>query len=325
MIRIESVIDFKYGIPCKKEVLGKEFSITIGTNKGVLAFPNIPDNFLDEFDIDKNRLSNLDLIQPKNSDIQLPCVKEATWGKFSDNLGNSCVKQCGIWIPCSYENYKDVANGIGNLTEEYIRKFTLFLELLSKEALDEKIYNNIEVESSYQFWIWGQDRYLKSAENTTINVNVHCLSDDCFFSHNLVSEAIELTNEMKEPNYSRVLLRDAMVHRNNHDFRRAILDAATAIEIAFTNKIINEFNNRGIGNDDFSDSILRKFHSLNGRIELLSSLGIKLPISQKVYKDFLSNIRNRAIHAGYESNRAEASKVIDAASETVLRFCDITE
>lgn len=324
MIRIESVIDFKYGIPCKMEVLGKEFSITIGSNNGVLAFPNIPDNFLDEFDIDKNRLSNLDLIQPKNSDIQLPCVKDATWGRFSNNFGNSLVKQCSIWFPCSYENYKDVANGIGKLTEEYIGKFTLFLELLSKEALDEKIYNSVEVKSNHQFWIWGQDRYLKSAENAMFNVVVHGLSEDCFFSHNLVSEAIELTNEMKEPNYSRVLLRDAMVHRNNHDFRRAILDAATAIEIAFTNKIINEFNNRGIGNDDFTNSILRKFHSLNGRIELLSSLGIKLSISQNVYNE-LSNIRNRAIHAGYGSNREEASKVIDAASETVIKFCDITE
>lgn len=325
MLRIESVIEFKYGIPCKKEVLSKEFLITIGTNNGILAFPNIPDNYLDEFDLDKNRGSNLDLVHPTNSDLKLPCVKEATWGKFSDNLGNSRVKQCDIWIPCSYENYKDVANGIGKLTEEYISKFILFLELLSQRVLCKNIYNDLEVKFSHQFWIWEKDRYLKDAENATIHIIAHSLSKDNFFSHKLISEAIELTNEMKEPNYSRVLLRDAIAHRNNHDFRRAILDATTAIEIAFTNRIIKEFNNRGIGNDNFSDSILRKFHSLNGRIELLLSLDIKLPISQKVYKDFLSNIRNRAIHAGYKSNREEASKVIDAASETVLKFCDIIE
>lgn len=325
MARIETVVEFKHGIPCKKEVLGLEYSVKIGSNNGIIAFPNIPLNYLDEFNFDKGRASNLELVHPTNSDLKLFSVKDAEWGKFYDNTGNSIVKHCSIWFPCSYEKHEEVAIGLGKLTENYINRLILFIEILTQHALGKKTYNTIEVESMIQYWILGNDKCFKNAENISISVHVHHLPQEVFLSKKLINQAIEYTNKEKKPNYSLVLLRDAISHQNDQDFRRTILDATTAIEIAFTNRIIKEFIKQGIEESDFRNSILKKFHSLSGRVELLESLKIKLPIPKKTYKEFLSNIRNRAIHAGYNPSKEETSKVISLTIDTLNSFCEIVE
>ncbi len=46
--RIETTIKFPNGIPCKKAVLGSEFEIIIVDLKGILAFPRLPENYIDE-------------------------------------------------------------------------------------------------------------------------------------------------------------------------------------------------------------------------------------------------------------------------------------
>jgi hypothetical protein len=252
-------------------------------------------------------------------------VKDAEWGKFYDNTGNSIVKRCSIWFPCSYEKHGAIANGLGKLTENYINRLILFIEILTQNALGKKTYNTIEVESMIQYWILGNDKCFKNAENISISVLVHHLPKEVFLSNKLFNQAIEYTNKEKKPNYSLVLLRDAISHQNDQDFRRAILDATTAIEIAFTNRIIKEFIKQGIEESDFSKSILRKFHSLSGRVELLESLKIKLPIPKKTFKEFLSNIRNRAIHAGYNPSKEETSKVISLTIDTLKAFSEIVE
>lgn len=314
MARIEAIIEFEHGIPCKKDVLGTEFPIVIGDNTGTIAFPNMPENF-------NRELTEIDLRPPKNSKLcETPYDYDKEWGNIVDSQGGSYVKKCIIWFPCSEENYKDVSLGINEKTNNYINQFTLFVEVLARIAIDENSCKGLEIIVNNKYYYFDENQYVCSAENIAIDLVMTVNPDSDFVSKQIIKQAIEQTNSNHKISDDHLFLRDSIFHRNRHEFRRAILDAATAVEIVLTKRIIDEFNTMDGLSSGFISSVLKKFHSLSGRVELMQSLNIELPLKKSVYLNILSTIRNRAIHAGYQSNLNEVNKVIEIATKTIDKF-----
>ncbi|OFX43581.1 MAG: hypothetical protein A2046_01510 [Bacteroidetes bacterium GWA2_30_7] len=317
--RIETIFELPNDIPCKKEVLGMEFQIEIGSHKGILAFPNIPRDF-------KKRLSNdgitdNKLICPTNSEIQIPHNENVHWGYFFDSNGNASVKKCSIWFPCNLDEYNEIGSKLSKITSKYIDKFILFLEILSKNTFDNKAGLNIDVEHLTGYWLFDKTGSMINAHNNEINISVTFHSDEFCISKNLIEKALYFSNMGFEPSLQYKLFRDSIFHKNNDDFRRAIIDASTAIEIVLTERIKEEYIKRKINDTNFIKSKLEKHHSLSGRIELITMLNINLPRPKSDYKETLSRIRNKSIHAGYKPSLNEVKTVIEIANDTLQFYC----
>lgn len=321
MKRIETTIEFPYGIPCKKDVLGTEYSIIIGSHQGTFAFPNVSDDF-------KNKQANVmpannKLLQPKGADKELYLDKVDDWGSFSDGNGNSMVKKCRIWFPCDYSEQKQLTMDLNKAVSAYFDKFILFLEIISKNAFDKNTALGNGIHNKTHYWLWERDGKMVSAENPTITLSSVILSDDIYVSKAFIEESLSYTNKNLEPNITHRLLRDSIYHKNNKDFRRAILDAATAVEITLTERIEKEFIAKNINDKNLISSLLIKYRSLRGRIDLTIVLNIKLPRPKNEYLDILSHARNKSIHEGYSSNFDEATKVIEIAFDTLSCYSAI--
>ncbi len=314
MTRIETIIEFEYGIPCKKDVLGAEFPIMIGELRGTIAFPNLPENF-------NRELKEVDLRPPKNSKLCKTLYDyDKEWGRITDSQGNSYVKKCMIWFPCTAENYKDISLGINEKTNNYIDQFILFVEVLARIAIDENSCKGLYITGGSDYLYIDEYLKISSADITPYAIVVTINPDSDFVPEQIIRQAIEHTNSNHKICDDHLFLRDSIFHKNRYEFRRAILDATTAIEIALTKRILVEFKHMNVLPDGLINSVLKKFHSLRGRIELMQSLDIELPLKKSDYLDFLSNVRNRAIHAGYQSNLDEVKKVIVIATRTIDQF-----
>jgi hypothetical protein len=312
MTRIETTVEFPHGIPCKNDVLGTEHTILIDSHEGIVSFPNIPSNYKESLPIRKR------LIQPNNGNMEVAFYKTLDWGNYSDS-GLSCMKRCIIWFPCNSVDYKKMGDEIGKNISGYFENFILFLEIYLKKAFDSYPTCGSSAENLTRYWLWEKDGKMMDARNPTISFSVNLVSEEFFASKDIIKEALSYSNKGFEPNLTYKLLRDSIFHKNRKDFRRAILDSSTAIEIALTERIKDELSTRNINDENLTDSFLKKYHSLRGRIELLKTLNVKLPRSKKDYDEF-SNMRNRSIHAGYISNHSEAEKAVELAIDTLNTF-----
>lgn len=321
--RIETTIEFPDGFSCKRDALGQEYEIIIGKHKGVLAFPNIPDDYLERIKSDGDIIKEMNLTSPNNSDIKLQNGEKIDWGFFFVSDGTSYIKHCSIWFPCTYRKYKKVGEDVAKKTKEYIDKFILFLEIISENAFNAKSGIDLIVTSDKQYWTWNSKNKIIPVTNVNINVDVSII--DNFVTKNMIEEALNYCNNKYEPNTSYCLLRDSIYHSHKKDFRRAIIDSTTAIEIALTRKIKKELQRKKINDNIVIDALLEKYNALGGRYKLARKMKIELPRSQNDYLEVVGKARNKAVHAGYVSNISEVRNVIEITSETLKSLCEFYE
>lgn len=324
--RIQSTVIMPNGLPCKKEVLGCEFNIKVDELNGILAFPRLPNDYREI--LRKEGFSETKLLRPQNANIEL-CYNDIQWGNFSNSQGNSNVDCLAIWFPCNFNECEQIANKLSDKINPYIDKFILFLEIISGNAFSRKTGNSIHIETkelNHIQFLYLNEKNIRdfSPKEIDIKLDVIFNSNENFINHDTVLNAIKLTNNGYNHNLAHILLRDSIYYRVNNENRKAILDASTAIEIALTRRIKSEFQVKNIS-EKLQESLLKKYHSISGRIELFQSLEIDLPCKIEEYKTFLAKIRNKAIHAGHTPSTEEARRVIEVAKMTVNEFCEVYE
>jgi len=110
------------------------------------------------------------------------------------------------------------------------------------------------------------------------------------------------------------LVLEAYRARRNADYRKAIIEAATALEICLTNRISEEFRKKSIS---FGAGLLEKLRTLGGRFDLLRLLEIPLP--DKDYTRLIVKPRNCVVHRADFPSKPLANQVI-AELEDLLRL-----
>ena len=320
MTRFESIISFPYGIPCKFDIFGSEFQIEVNGVIGTIAFPCLPTDFIEKIS-NPNYRNNL--IKPLNADPQIvKFLNHYEWGIYRDKNGNGNVNSISLWFDCEYSNCNETVALVQDRLFKYIDKFLLFLETLTFSNFNEFTCGLLKFDRFTQFWMWNDSKILVQAGTAGIKIIVPDFSKHVFISKNIVDEAIKYANFNYEISLPFKLIRDAIEHKNNKNYRRAILDSSTAIEISLTKRIEEELKIKNIIDPKLNSILLKKFHSLGGRIELIEALNIELPRPKKDYLDFISKLRNKAIHSGYLSNDDEVQKFIEIAQEIVIKFSE---
>jgi len=322
-MRIETTIEFPHGIPCKKEILGLEYPIEIASFQGTISFPNLPIDW--EERMKPNAISDYNLTMPTNADMQLSYDQNVDWGYFSSSDGDSCIKKCRIWFLCDSDKARDIGNILSDSTAKYFDRLVLFLECLTNNTFDENTCHGITFDERIHFLFLNENGNVQKADQNCFRLFLKTTPKETYISKELMIEAITYTNKGFELNLCYKLLRDAIFHKNKNDYRRSILDASTATELALTKIIESTLKSTYLDKKNFTESLLKKYHSLSGRIELSIALNIKLPHHKNDYSTSLSTIRNRAIHAGYMPTLSETNTVIEIARHTVNEFCNIHE
>jgi hypothetical protein len=106
------------------------------------------------------------------------------------------------------------------------------------------------------------------------------------------------------------------------DFRRSVIDSATATEVAMAGKVSKTLTKQGIS-DDAVSKIIVKANGLVGLFDLLVSVGHSLPVSKTQLTEKLAKVRNHTAHAGHTPSRNEASQAYSCARKIVVALCPL--
>jgi len=97
------------------------------------------------------------------------------------------------------------------------------------------------------------------------------------------------------------------------NYRKSILDSATALEVCFSYLITQLLPS----DEDLNKYVSSKHNSLRLKRELLKVLKVSLPVKEKEFTDGLDQVRNRVIHGGHNPTGKEASTAYKIAEETL--------
>ncbi|WP_228002459.1 HEPN domain-containing protein [Nocardia australiensis] len=127
--------------------------------------------------------------------------------------------------------------------------------------------------------------------------------------------ALDLAARGTQPDAEWLFMRDARSLLNAGEYRRAVIDACTAAELAVTSLIDRKFDDDGISKAERK----REFDSHHG-LSKLTQLHKKRRASGKLPKRVVEEVgapRNKAAHKGACLSRAEADTAIGTAAEVV--------
>lgn len=130
-----------------------------------------------------------------------------------------------------------------------------------------------------------------------------------------LKEASHLTSQCLPPRFEYRLLLEAYGARKNEDYRKAIIEAANALETCLTVRIMEEFDTLRV---PFGEQLLQKFRMLGGRFELVRLLGISLP--EKDYESLVIKPRNDVVHRAAFPDKALAIQVIAEVEHLLRQF-----
>ncbi|MGP3985090.1 hypothetical protein [Streptomyces sp. KR80] len=94
------------------------------------------------------------------------------------------------------------------------------------------------------------------------------------------------------------LLLDAQAARMDGDFRRAVIDSATAAEVAIASAISDHLRSKKL-TDAFIENLIKRAGGIIGLVDLYVGLGHALGVSKNKLMPELSEVRNNAAHRGW--------------------------
>lgn len=169
-----------------------------------------------------------------------------------------------------------------------------------------------ETGASLQMWWMDEDTYRQQAIVMPSAWTAELpRRTDPELTATLLQRCLDAAANGSEPPLEWQLLRDARNLRRHGDYRRAVIDAGTAAELAMTRTIDGEL----VGTrPEVADALMAKYQTLNGRSQLLKKMGGSVPPS---FQQTLSEPRNRAAHQGNPPSYTETVAAITIATEVV--------
>jgi hypothetical protein len=306
---LEGYIEFENEIPVAKECLGKEYPIIIAGVKGLLVTPMI----FQEFD----KTKSTSLLSPNKGNVKYG--NHFDWGSISSwPKGDSAIRACIILFHNVDEKfYEETGNKIALELHKWrnllIDNISLMLEKDFRGTKRSKTYKSYGIG---EFRLFRKNREGEKSfipeEFKGIKINVS-LDGVLGFSLDGFQELLNATSDSKTPLLPFYFLFDAERAKFEKNYRKSVLDSATAVEICLSflvSKLLPI-------NEDLNKYVIAKHYSLRLKRDLLKVLKVSLPVKEKEYIDNLDSIRNKVIHAGHIPSAKEASNAYKIAKETL--------
>lgn len=203
--------------------------------------------------------------------------------------GSSNVERAFLTFELPEDKFKDGTQEI--YQSNWMELFSEYHEILVKcgcrSVYAEKIPN-----SGLKLYNWDSGRKGLIQRGHTPIVNIVLANDDGI-DFDMLRRLCDYASNSVPPSLPYRMLIQSYKAIARGDNRKAVVEAASALEIALTQRIELEFDALKIS---FGKKIMEKYRMLNGLFELARLLNISLP--EKDYKSNIIEPRNAIVHKG---------------------------
>ena len=315
---IYGVIEFRIPLRCSPEILGLETNFMVEGRPGRLIFPSLP-NWSSNPD---NPFDAIQLVAPECAKHWRAGDKLVYWGRpmqYPSGISDM-HKALVVFEGNSSEDTFDVGNTLRRTLPKWIEIFSTYVEIYTKQVLTEQKIDysghdlvdiryfdtNNRLSQAYDDFSYLSDRNFSTYKF-------------CPLSTEHLKSIMELSSSAKAPPLEYRILLEAYRAISYGDYRKAVIEAASAVEIALTNSIRDEFSKQGI---NFGDALLKKYRTLGGRFELMKILRIE--VANNDYKALLIEPRNQVVHRGKTPDPDTTEKVVFFSEELLTRYSPLS-
>jgi len=307
------IVKFSPALCCAANALGCSVDVSVGGIKGTLTLPSLPD-----WGIKEDDPLHMPLLGPGQARSWKQGEDLIFWGKpHSYPDGESVVEQALFQFQLEPENFESGAERIYNGFGPWLDLFEKYVILISTQGRCSRVA--LKNPRANQIHLLHHEESKPGFKHITypqsIAVNIATGGD---LQRQQFEEISRMSSELLPPRLEYLLLLEAYTARRNEDYRKAIIEAANALEVSLTNRIAEEFRIQGVS---FGEKLLKKFRMLGGRFELARLLSIPLP--PKDYETLVIGPRNDVVHkAGFPDEKI-VHQVITEVEEVLRLFSPI--
>lgn len=305
---IEAFLFFKNDLPFLADCLGKVVPFTINGTKAIFCTPQFPSKPTNNSKISTN------LSRPLNCQYK---ASNVFWGQVMNTTTGECrVRSCFIKMNSIVPN--QTSTGLLEEIDSWYLRFLDNLTVLS--GYNVRGIRKAETLSPIgfdRFELFLNGKHFSDYANQDITINSayadsnHKRHKQYGISYENLKKAIEVTSQNKKPVIEWYFVMDSLESFQLKNYRKAILDAATAVEIALHGVIEKNIQ----GGEKFKKEILQNYNSLSKKRSLCKALAINLPSYD--YQHQFEKLRNQAIHAGRLPTKEEAEQALKIAVGTL--------
>jgi hypothetical protein len=308
------IIEFSTALLCSADALGQSVNITIRGNSGILTLPTRTEWESNENDSFNH--SNKLLLGPIPARTWKRGDALIYWGKpISYPSGESDVERALFEFKFRSEDHETNAQQIYQGFGEWLDLFEKYVIILTTQNTRCRMVSHDGPGRLELLLNDGDKLKYISKKNIGPNATIYFSTEDYSLHLEQLMEAARLSSLGLPPKFEYVLFLEAYNARRNADYRKAIIEAANALEICLTERIMVEFNHQRI---TFGEKLLQKFRMLGGRFELIKLLGVPLP--NKDYEALINKPRNDVVHRGAFPDQALSNRVISEVEELLRLF-----
>ncbi len=305
------IVEFSTPLLCSADALGQTVDVSIESHAGKLTLPSLPD--WEEQEEDRFAPLRKPLLGPAPAQTWKRGEGLIHWGQpKSYPARDASVKLSLIEFPLHSNDLESGAKEIYEGFGKWVALFEKYIMLLTTQNTRAVVTGN-DGPGRIELLINENDELRHISRKISQSFTIEISRNDETLHLEQLSEAARLSSHGFLPRFEYRLLLEAYAARKREDYRKAIIEAATALEICLTARIMKEFETQRVS---FGEKLLDKFRMLGGRFELVRILGISLP--DKDYKSLVINPRNDVIHRADFPEKALANQVISEVRELLL-------
>lgn len=188
--------------------------------------------------------------------------------------------------------------------------FSMWVEIFTSQDANDRGRTQVGTNTG-PIWSW------ESRSGTRTNASKNTVwparnAPERLLDHATFEACMKLAAAGEPPPDMWLFIRDARALINSGDYRRAVIDAGTAAELAMT-EILDQ--HLATTEAKLRDALVERSRTLEGRAKLMKELGAaSVPT---MFKEHLQNPRNSAAHGGHRSSLEGAKKAVAIASDLV--------
>lgn len=255
----------------------------------------------------------MQLVAPDMIKNWIPKDQDFSWGNPISNMDQYAIRH----VLCVFDNCDDIQKSISTLYESFDDWLVYFYKLCGLEQ-SKTVLNHTwplpKGKAIFQLFITNNEKP-EFIKNTKLMGAAYFVALESTIS---ISQLNSIFNNLDKANCLNLeydLFSSAIDAKANGDYRKAVAEAATALEVCLSKKVCSVFKTTK-RSDELK--LMKQHKTLGGLFTLLTILKIDLPTDN--YQINLIDVRNDVIHRGKYIDRHKAKEFLSEVNEYLMAF-----
>lgn len=294
------LLTFSKELLCRKEVLGETFDAIISGINVKMCFPCYPN------DTTQERCVGMEnpLTSPKCKHNFTRGGNSLDWGAPMDYpAGNSIVKAVVFLIECEEEMIEENAKKLYAEIKYWGKKFIDYCDLCTKKATMDVFCTDVDtcmLELVHK-------KYIHTTREKRLEVNL--IDKRMCLTKEHICKAIKFASSSEEILFEYQMLSSAYQFKNKKQYRQAIIDACSAVEICLNKQIEKYCLTIGLN----SDVLFEKYRSLGDKFNLIKKIDNSFNIQKP--QDRIVKPRNSVVHKNEFPDNKTTNELLNAVAD----------